>query len=153
MTARRKVKGFSGRLADDSALKFYGVLLAVAFGLNWVWEMTQMFAFDAKPGSSRAEVFLFCTLASVVDAGVTAAIYAALKSLLRLDGATFYLAAAFWGAWCAVFFEWLARLFNLWSYNERMPVIPFLETGLLPFVQLTLLVPLAIWLARKFRKV
>lgn len=132
---------------------FYDVLLAVAFGLNWVWEIIQMFAFDAKPGASRAGEFLFCTLASVVDAGVTAAIYAALKSLVKPDGAGFYLAAAFSGAWCAVFFEWLARLFDLWSYNEKMPVIPFLETGLLPFTQLTLLVPLAIWLARKFKKV
>lgn len=141
------------KTGEKLKLNFYGVLVAVAFGLNWVWEMIQMVAFEVKPGASRAEVFLFCTLAAVLDAGVTAAIYWALKSLLRLDGAKIYLAAAFSGAWFAVFFEWLARFFDLWSYNERMPVIPFLETGLLPFAQLTLLVPLAIWLARKFKKV
>lgn len=133
------------------AERFYPTLLITAFGLNWIWEMAQMFAFEIKPDESLLKVFLFCTLASVVDAIVTAAIYAMLKSLLRLGGAKLYLAAAFSGASFAVFFEWLARLFNLWSYNEKMPVIPFLETGLLPLTQLNLLVPLAIWLAQKFK--
>lgn len=133
------------------AKRFYPTLAITAFGLNWIWEMAQMFAYQIKPEESIWQIFLFCTLASVIDAIVTAAIYATLKSLLRLDGAKFYLAAAFSGAWVAVFFEWLARLFNLWSYNERMPVIPFLETGLLPLTQLTLLVPLAIWLTQKFK--
>lgn len=112
-----------------------------------------MFAYDKKPGASPVENFIVCTLAAAIDAVLTLAIYAALKSLLKLGSAKFYLATAFSGAWVAVFFEWLARIFNLWSYNERMPVIPVLETGLLPFVQLTLLVPLAIWLAEKFKKV
>ena len=133
------------------AKRFYPTLAITAFGLNWIWVMAQMFAYQIKPEESIWQIFLFCTLASVVDAIVTAAIYATLKSLLRLGGTKFYLAAAFSGAWVAVFFEWLARLFNLWSYNERMPVIPFLETGLLPLTQLTLLVPLAIWLTQKFK--
>jgi hypothetical protein len=136
---------------ENETRKFYALLAGIAFGLNWIWEMAQMFAFEIKPDESYLRVFFFCTLASVVDAIVTAAIYAVLKPLLRLGGAKFFLAAAFSGAWFAVFFEWLARLFNLWSYNEKMPVIPFLETGLLPLTQLTLLVPLAIWLAQKFK--
>lgn len=136
---------------ENETRKFYALLAGIAFGLNWIWEMAQMFAFEIKPDESCLRVFFFCTLASVVDAIVTAAIYAVLKLLLRLGGAKFFLAAAFSGAWFAVFFEWLARLFNLWSYNEKMPVIPFLETGLLPLTQLTLLVPLAIWLAQKFK--
>lgn len=112
-----------------------------------------MFAYDKKPGASPGENFIFCTLAAGIDAVVTMSISIVLKSLLKWEGGKFYLAAAFAGAWGALFFEWLAHLFNLWSYNEKMPVVPFLETGLLPLTQLTLLVPLAIWLARKFKKV
>lgn len=112
-----------------------------------------MFAYDKKPGALPGENFIVCTLAAVIDAVVTLAIYAMLRSLLKPEGVKFYLAAAFLGAWCAVFFEWLARLFNLWAYNGKMIVIPLLETGLLPFLQLTLLVPLAIWLTRKIRKI
>ncbi len=133
-------------------VNFYLTLPITAFGLNWIWEMVQMFAFEIKPEASRLQVFFFCTLASVIDAAVTALIYRVLKSLIKSRSVKFYLAAAFFGAWCAVFFEWFARLFNLWSYNEMMIVIPFLETGLLPFLQLTLLVPLAIWLVGKFKK-
>lgn len=134
--------------------KFYAFLAATSFGLNWIWEMAQMFAFEIKPGDSRARIFLFCTLASAGDALVTVFIYGLLARVMkRANQLKFYLAAAFLGAWCAVFFEWFARLFNLWSYNPKMLVIPILETGLLPFLQLTLLVPLAIWLTRKFKDV
>ena len=107
-----------------------------------------MFAYETKPGASPAGEFLFCALASVVDALVTVSIYGSLAQIsVKARRPGFYLAAAFIGAWCAVFFELLARFFNLWSYNRRMIVIPLLETGILPFLQLTLLVPLAIWLA------
>lgn len=137
-----------------SAKRFFVFLAIVAFGLNWVWEMAQMFAFEIKPEDSRAKIFLFCTLASVVDALVTIFIYWLLaKPAARADRFAPYLGFAFLGAWFAVFFEWFARFFDLWSYNEKMFVIPFLETGLLPFLQLTLLVPLAIWLTRKLRGV
>jgi hypothetical protein len=151
-TSEKAIEKFDSDSMKDSN-KFYIVLACVSFGLNWVWEMTQMFAFDMGPGRTRAEVFLFCTLATVIDAAVTASISRVLKSTIKTRSVKFYLAAAFFGALCAVFFEWFARLFNLWSYNQKMIVIPFLETGLLPILQLTLLVPLAIWLAGKFRKI
>lgn len=112
--------------------------------------MAQMFAFELKPGESRLNLFFFCTLASVIDMSVTIGIYRfLLKLLIQTNRFGFYLTAAFVGAWCAVFFEWFARYFNLWSYNRKMLVIPLLETGLLPFLQMTLLVPLAVWLTRK----
>ena len=64
----------------------------------------------------------------------------------------FYLAAAGLGALTAIFFEQIAFTFNLWSYGEEMPLLPVLGTGLLPLVQLTVLVPLAIWLTVKLKK-
>lgn len=130
--------------------KFYILLGAVAFGLNWVWEMAQMFAFEFMPDGG-IEIHLFCTLAAVVDAIVTIVIYGILKSLMKVRRAKFYIAAAFLGAICAVVFEWFAFWFELWKYNSAMPVVPIIRVGLLPFVQLTLLVPLAIWLTQKFK--
>ena len=129
---------------------FYSEVTIVAFGLNLIWEMAQMFAYEVKPGETLAGILIFCALAAVVDALVTISIYALLAQILtRTNRLGFYFAAAFLGAWCAVFFEWFARFFNLWSYNKEMFVIPLLETGLLPFAQLTTLVPLAIWLTEK----
>ncbi len=111
--------------------------------------MAQMFAFKLKPEDSRIEVLVFCTLASVVDALVTIGIYKLLSQFFSANQTVFYFLAAVLVAMCAVFFERFAFRFGLWAYSELMPVVPILETGLLPFMQLTLLVPLAIWLTKK----
>jgi hypothetical protein len=89
----------------------------------------------------------------VIDAAATLAIWVLLKFLTKRHGAKFYLSAAVAGALCAVGFELFALHFGLWSYGEQMIVLPVLVVGLLPFVQLTLLVPLAIWLTKKFKSV
>lgn len=128
---------------------FYAVLFAAAFGLNWFWEMTQMFAYQTELNKGRLEVLLTCTGASVVDAIVTVLIYVLLARLTKSNQRAFYLGAAVLGALFAVGFERLAFRFGLWSYNERMVVLPVIGTGLVPFIQLTVLVPLAIWLIKK----
>ena len=147
------MKYLHGNYAGNSSLIFYGVLSVIAFGLNWIWEIGQMFAYAADAGDSWTKSFLFCTLASVGDSIVTIAIYVFLKFLIKPDGAKFYLCAAISGALCAAGFEWFALRFGLWAYDEQMIVLPVINVGLLPFVQLTLLVPLAIRLARKFKDV
>lgn len=137
---------------ENFSSKFYGVLPAVSFGINLVWEISQMSFFEGKPGGSTLENLFFCAVASVIDALTTAAVFRLLvKTLQKIDW-RFYLAAAFLGAVCAVIFEAAAGAFGFWSYDEKMPIIPFLNTGLLPFVQLTILIPLAIWLALKLKK-
>ena len=147
------MKHLSDNYDKNSSLIFYGILSVIAFGLNWIWEIGQMFAYAAEDGDTWTKSFLFCTLASVGDAIVTIAIYVFLKFLMRSSGAKFYLCAAILGASCAVIFEWFAFRFGLWSYGEQMIVLPVINVGLLPFVQLTLLVPLAIWLTGKFKGV
>lgn len=101
---------------------------------------------------SMLESLFFCTLASVIDALTILAIYGAATSIFDWRGWKFYLTTALFGALCAVAFEKIAFALGLWGYNERMPVVPFIGTGLLPFVQLTTLTPLAIWLAVRWRK-
>ena len=59
------------RQANKFNFSFCIRLFAVSLGLNWLWEMAQMFAFKLELEDSRTEVFVFCTLASVVDALVT----------------------------------------------------------------------------------
>lgn len=140
-------------MMQKRAEKFYLILAITAFGMNWIWEMAQMFAFEIKPEESRSQVFLFCTLASVIDAAVTIGIYVLLSRFNLSNQILFYLSAALLGALCATFFERFAFVFELWRYNQAMPIMPLIGVGMLPFVQLTLLVPLAIWLARKFKGV
>ena len=137
----------------NRAERFYPTLAITAFVLNWIWEMAQMFAFAVNPEESRLQVFFLCTLASVIDAAVTVGIYGFLHRINLSNPVLFYFLAALSGALCATFFEWFAFRFELWKYNSAMPVVPIIGIGLLPFIQLTLLVPLAIRLTQKFKGV
>lgn len=148
-----KEMAFQKVYTGNSSIFFYGVLFAVAFSLNWIWEIGQMFAYTTDAGDSRAKSFVFCTLAAGADAVVTVGISGFLKSLMKPTGVKIYLSAAILGAMCATVFELFALRFGLWAYSEWMIVLPVIGAGLLPFIQLTLLVPLAIWLARKLRGV
>lgn len=136
---------------SKNSFSFYAVLFATAFGLNLIWEISQTFAFNMS-GVSGGKMLLFCTFAAVIDGIVTIAIFWILQKLCSRTNWKFYLAAAVFGALSAVFFEQLAFTFGLWSYEERMPVLPVLGTGLLPFLQSTMLVPLAIWLTTKLKR-
>jgi hypothetical protein len=135
--------------AQSTNKDFYYRLAGVAFVLNWIWEMPQMFAFQTELEKSWLETTLFCTLATIVDVLVILAVCKLAEKFTERRGWIFYLATAFWGALCAAFFEKFAFAFGLWNYNEQMPVVPLLGVGVLPFAQLLILVPLSIWLAGK----
>lgn len=129
---------------------FCAILFCIAFGLNFIWEISQTFAFKMG-GVSTAKMLLFCALASIIDAVVTMLIFWLLQKVLKRFDWKFYLAAAVFGAVCAILFEKMAFTFNLWTYDEEMIVLPLLGTGLLPFLQLMILVPVAIWIIMKLK--
>ncbi len=52
----------------------------------------------------------------------------------------------------ALFVEYKAFYFDRWSYTEAMPMIPFLEVGLSPVIQMTVLIPLTVYLTRAILK-
>ena len=121
-------------------------LAGIAFALNWVWEIVQMAAYKTAKGAMLESLF-FCTLATFIDALTILAIYAAAAFFINGQDWKFYLTAALLGSAFALLFEKIAFAFGLWSYNDKMPVLPILGTGLLPLAQLTALAPLSIRLA------
>jgi len=136
-----------------SLRSFLTVLLVAAFGLNWVWEMVQGPAYAELARLPWQERLLICTVAAVGDGVITLGIYAvgalaAGRMQWGMEGGrNVYVAVALLGAACAVAIEWRARAFGLWSYTEWMPVVPVLEIGLWPFLQLMLLMPASLWIA------
>lgn len=127
---------------------FYLYLVVIAFALNWVWEIAQMSAYQTAE-KSWGEALSFCTLATFIDVLAVSAIYGAAVFFINRREWKFYLTASLLGAICAVLFEKIAFAFGWWSYQTRMIVVPILGTGLLPFVQLTTLAPVSIWLAAR----
>lgn len=108
--------------------------------------------FAGKPGDTFLEGIYYCSLASVIDGITVISIYFIASRILNSVNLYFYLLTALLGALSAVIFERIAFYFNLWSYKESMPMVPFIEVGILPFLQLILLVPLSIFLANKIYK-
>ncbi len=133
---------------------FLTALFIIAFGLNWLWEMTQILAYAGIEERSLSKVLIVCSLASVGDGILTVGAYlvaAFMMGRLQWDtsaaGLIIYPVMAFFGALSAIAIERIALKFGFWSYQELMPVVPVLQVGLLPFLQLTLLLPAALWFA------
>jgi|TARA_R110001599_G_scaffold1889_4_gene9771 hypothetical protein len=53
----------------------------------------------------------------------------------------------------AIFLEWIALYWELWSYNESMPSINILgqKVGISPILQITILPALSLFFAEKFQ--
>jgi hypothetical protein len=134
---------------------FFAVLGVAAFGLNWLWEIVQMPAYE-PPARAWTSTALTHVVPSLGDVALTFAAYgvcALAAGRGRLAGAwNEYAAASLLGGACAVAYEWKALASGWWSYSNRMPVVPFLGVGLWPLLQLTVLVPVAFWLASRWAR-
>ncbi|NKE70272.1 hypothetical protein [Candidatus Manganitrophus noduliformans] len=109
-----------------------------------------MVAYTEMAGQPWRETALRCTVASIGDALLTLGAGLLLAWRFKHRGARtrrVYLQGAFIGAACAVAIEWIAIFWGRWSYSDRMPQIPWLGVGLWPILQLTLLIPAALWIA------
>lgn len=140
-------------MRECSLKKFLFVLWLAAFGLNMIWELAQVFAFSSLDKASAFEIFILVTIASVADAFITLAAFLSV-ALLRRErhwwksaGVSDFLIFAFVGMISAVLIETIALSRGTWTYGDYMPIIPLLEIGLLPFVQLTILLPAALGIA------
>ena len=135
---------------------FFAVMFIAAFALNFLWEMLQMPAYEEMAGRSWRETAPACALVSLGDAAITLGMYGAsvfVTRRLRWDMKhrwKGYLTVALLASVCAVVIELVAVATGHWSYLDRMPVVPVLGVGLLPILQLTLLVPLAVWIAARW---
>ena len=115
-----------------------------------------MFAFSSLDKASAFEVVVFVTIASVADAVITLVAYL-LVALLRRKwrwwesaGVIDFVVFAVVGAIAATLIESVAISRGTWSYGSYMPIVPLLKIGLLPLMQLTILLPAALWFALKW---
>ena len=144
----------------STVFKFVIALCIIAFVLNWIWEMVQMPAFVEMAGRSWRSTVARCTIATVGDVGVTLAAYilVALATGKLQWGKernwNTYAVSAFLGVYHATLTERWALASASWSYTGAMPRVPILDIGLWPFLQLGVLIPIAIlltgWIFRRF---
>lgn len=133
-------------------------ITAVAFVLNWGWEMAQGSAYVELAALPWDQRLVRCTIAALGDAALTLGIYgigtlAAGRLRWGLSGDwNVYATGALLGCASALAIEWRGLAFGIWSCNEKMPIVPIAKIGLWPFLQLTMLVPVSFWIARRGAK-
>lgn len=125
---------------------------ALAWPINFAWEMAQAYLY-APMGTVR-EATRQCLFASfwdvVIVLGITAATSLAFGGTAWLveRRLTAFATAALVGAVLAAVIESRALNLERWTYGSEMPVIPALNVGLVPVIQMVVLPPVTFLLAR-----
>ena len=121
------------------------VLFCIGFAFNLVWELSQIQFFTNLSSSGYLLAVIYCSIASIIDGLTVVSIFLIVERIIGRGNREYYLVAAFLGAAAAVVFELAALKIGLWSYDTAMPVIPLIGIGMLPVVQLLILVPVCIY--------
>lgn len=146
--------GVHSRLPWQRLGRFFATTALTSFALNEMWEMAQMPAYIETAGHSWMDTLGFCTRTAVGDVVIILGIYAACALAAGdlgwgLRGRwNIYAATCVLGLTYAALVEHAALAAGRWTYTERMPIVPWLDAGLWPLLQMTLLPPLTLLLAR-----
>ncbi|MEP7118904.1 MAG: hypothetical protein ABI880_15040 [Acidobacteriota bacterium] len=127
-----------------------GRLVVVAFVLHWAWEATHAVAFVESAGP-----FLFrlrhCLPMAGIDAVWTLGLWALVGGLSTsgrpIPGRLVALGSL--GALTAILLERSALAEHRWTYNALMPVLPVLDVGLWPVLQMIAVPVVSVWLSRR----
>lgn len=107
----------------------------IAFGLNAVWENLHSYLYVHYQGGAITEFILL--RATFADAVIITLIALPFLFLPAFKKRAWLIVPM--GVIVAVSMEWYALGTGRWAYNALMPIIPLLQTGLTPTIQLGLL--------------
>lgn len=128
----------------------------LAFLLNFAWEVAQGPLYEGYIYDTQH--ITFCALASVADAVMVLLIYFALALVFKNPlwvqnlSVSRILLVMLIGGIGAILAEVRHLSAGTWAYAESMPIIPFVEAGLSPVLQFTLLPPLIYYLSFRYLK-
>lgn len=126
----------------SSNLKSFLLLFLFAFSLNLIWENIHSFLYvHYKGGSITEQILLFAAFAD--------AVFITLLGVLArlLERARVIILG---GLLLAISIEKWALLTGRWEYSYLMPIIPLIETGLTPTLQLAVSGYISYYLAFNF---
>ena len=132
-------------------LRYLVVLFVVAVAINYVWEAAQASLFVGMV--SIQTIWWHCFVASLGDGIILWIIHLLGWCVFRQvdwfvsPGAARYGVMLGTGLVIAIAIEWVAIhwLFR-WAYTEKMPLVPGLEIGVTPVLQMLVLPPLIFWI-------
>lgn len=128
------------------------VLSVVTGMLHALWEQSHISLYT---GYEKMEgvlpVWLFATLGDIAYT-VGAVLFVGLSKgdalwILRAQPRDF-LVLLILGFLMALFVEYKAFALGRWSYTEQMPIIPYLKVGFSPILQMSVLLPLSVFITK-----
>jgi hypothetical protein len=131
-------------------LRTCALLAFAAFGLHFVWEFSHVQLYAGYEGWSRGlPVYWLATVGDVLYTLAAFALVSAIKQTyawVRDANVADYLMLVTLGFLTALFVEYKGLFFERWHYLPDMPIIPLLNVGLSPVLQMSLLLPLTVFL-------
>lgn len=126
----------------------------IAVGVNYPWELAQL-PFYAGAGDFGAALW-HCFVAATGDGVLVVLIFSAAAAA---QGSIKWFVKPTAGAYAAMFSTalligfavewWGVRVAQRWQYSDRMPLIPGIDIGIVPLVQMLLLPPVVFWIMRR----
>ena len=133
-------------------------LFVVAVLFNYAWELAQSPLYTEM--DSARTVWWHCFVGSLGDGLLVLLIFAAGWMVLHQQdwfvspGVRGYAVMLATGLVMSVGIEWIAvHIVGRWAYTEHMPLVPGLDVGLVPILQLLVLPPLIFWVAAAWERV
>ncbi len=129
-----------------------GVFIAATFLFHGVWEHAHIVlytGYDAMKGF--VPVWILATLGDILYTLIIVGIISLIKRNLDWfrDANRYDLfAAALLGFVLALMVEYKGLYLGRWSYLPAMPIVPLLNVGLSPLLQMTILTPLSLFVTK-----
>ncbi len=132
-----------------SLLRTCALLTVVSFGLHFAWEFSHVRLYTGYEGwSGGIPVYWLATIGDVLyTLGAFALVSAIKKTYDWVQDMTTsdYLMLVSLGFLIALFVEYKGLAFERWQYLPGMPIIPVLNVGLSPILEMSLLLPLTVF--------
>ncbi len=129
-------------------MKKVASIFIISFTLNLIWENLHAFLYSGYQGGKITEfILLRATLGDAIMITLIALPFIFLNSFKKYTWIIIPI-----GIILTVSIEWYALGTGRWAYNEYMPIVPYLQVGLTPLVQLGVLGYISVCLERYINK-
>ncbi len=136
-----------GAAGVAALVRMLSMLFAVAVAMNYPWELAQAPLFAGH--ENFAAIWWHCFVASLGDGVLVLLIYAVgwlaarRQNWFERPGARGYALMLVSGLTIAVAVEWVGvHVLQRWTYLPAMPLLPVIDIGIVPIVQMLVLPPL-----------
>ncbi len=129
-------------------------ILIPAFLFHWAWEGVHAAAYVESSGTLAFRLW-HCLPMAATDAGWTLALWMVVGGASRASRPIppwRLVALGILGAITAVAVERVALAEGRWTYNSLMPIVPVVQVGLWPLLQMIVLPVLTAWLSERLRR-